>query len=192
MRSGRRVVIPDVMADELFAPYRGIAAASGYRAVQTTPLLGAGGRLLGMMSTHWAQPQRPSARVERMTDLYARQVADFTDRKRAEAALRESQQSLRARPTAARTSSWPCWRTSCATRWRRSATRCSPALKVPGRPRAGERAQEMIERQVAAHARLLDDLLDVSRITRGKLELRARALSTSAIVVDAAVETPRR
>ncbi len=30
-----------------------------------------------------------------------------------------------ARPTAARTSSWPCWRTSCATRWRRSAPRCS-------------------------------------------------------------------
>ena len=28
------------------------------------------------------------------------------------------------RPTAARTSSWPCWPTSCATRWPRSATAC--------------------------------------------------------------------
>ncbi len=47
----------------------------------------------------------------------------------------------------------------------------------------------MIERQVHHMARLLDDLLDVSRITRGKLELRkSRSLHA---VVEAAVETAR-
>ena len=48
----------------------------------------------------------------------------------------------------------------------------------------------MIERQTAHMARLLDDLLDVSRITRGRLEVR-RARVALRSVVDAAVETAR-
>jgi CheY-like chemotaxis protein/two-component sensor histidine kinase len=48
----------------------------------------------------------------------------------------------------------------------------------------------VIERQVAQMARLLDDLLDVSRITHGKLELR-RSRVALAQVVETAVETCR-
>jgi signal transduction histidine kinase len=48
----------------------------------------------------------------------------------------------------------------------------------------------VIERQVRHMARLLDDLLDVSRITRGTLELRRESLELQA-VVDAAIETAR-
>lgn len=51
-------------------------------------------------------------------------------------------------------------------------------------------ADEIIERQVSHMSRLLDDLLDVSRITRGALELkRARTELTS--IVGAAIETAR-
>jgi len=49
---------------------------------------------------------------------------------------------------------------------------------------------EMIERQVEQMARLIDDLLDVSRITRGVLELR-RERTSLADVVDAAVKACR-
>ena len=48
----------------------------------------------------------------------------------------------------------------------------------------------VIERQAAHMARLLDDLLDVSRITRGRLEVR-RARVDLRSVVDTAVETAR-
>jgi PAS domain S-box-containing protein len=48
----------------------------------------------------------------------------------------------------------------------------------------------VIARQVASMARLLDDLLDMSRITSGKLELR-RARVDLAEIVDVAVETAR-
>ncbi|QEH35195.1 Autoinducer 2 sensor kinase/phosphatase LuxQ [Aquisphaera giovannonii] len=51
-------------------------------------------------------------------------------------------------------------------------------------------ARAIIERQVRHMARLLDDLLDVSRITRGKLELRRQPV-TLAAVLDAALETSR-
>jgi PAS domain S-box-containing protein len=48
----------------------------------------------------------------------------------------------------------------------------------------------VIERQVSHMALLLDDLLDVSRISRGRLELRLQAVDLRQ-VVDAAVETVR-
>lgn len=51
-----------------------------------------------------------------------------------------------------------------------------------------ERARQVIERQVAHLVRLIDDLLDLSRITHGKLELRRERVSLAA-VVESALET---
>ena len=51
-------------------------------------------------------------------------------------------------------------------------------------------ASEMLERQVSQMARLVNDLLDMSRITRGKIELR-RAETELATIVEHAVETVR-
>jgi PAS domain S-box-containing protein len=53
-----------------------------------------------------------------------------------------------------------------------------------------ERSQEMMDRQLSHMVRLIDDLLDVSRITRNKMELR-RELVALADVVSSAVETAR-
>jgi len=51
-------------------------------------------------------------------------------------------------------------------------------------------ADEIMERQVAHMSRLLDDLLDVSRITRGTLELKKAAAELTS-VLSAAIETAR-
>jgi signal transduction histidine kinase len=50
------------------------------------------------------------------------------------------------------------------------------------------RAQEIIQRQLASLTRLVDDLLDVSRITRGKITLARQPLAV-ATVITRAVET---
>lgn len=55
---------------------------------------------------------------------------------------------------------------------------------------AAEQLCEMMERQVSHLVRLVDDLLEVSRITRGKVELRAEPIEIAA-VVRSAVETSR-
>jgi GAF domain-containing protein len=57
-----QIVIADVSLDPGFAPHRDIAAASGFRAVQSTPLVDLGGRMVGVVSTHYARPFRPSDR----------------------------------------------------------------------------------------------------------------------------------
>jgi signal transduction histidine kinase len=55
---------------------------------------------------------------------------------------------------------------------------------------ARERVHDVMERQLLHLVRLVDDLLEVSRITRGKLELRKEIVDLSAIV-RTAVETSR-
>jgi PAS domain S-box-containing protein len=51
-------------------------------------------------------------------------------------------------------------------------------------------SHDVIERQVHHMSLLLDDLLDISRITRGNLDLRTE-MTELALIVDAAVETSR-
>ncbi len=55
-------------------------------------------------------------------------------------------------------------------------------LKQGGPVIVQEQVLAMMERQVQHMARLLDDLLDVSRISRGKIELRRRRVSLTAVV----------
>ncbi len=61
-----------------------------------------------------------------------------------------------------------------------------------GRPDApeGARARQVLERQVAHLVRIVDDLLDVSRIAQGKIELRVEAVPLHE-VVEGAIELTR-
>lgn len=68
-KASAQTVITDVNADPGFAPHRDIAAASGFRAVQSTPLADYG-RLIGMVSTHHRNPHRPSGTDLQIMQLY--------------------------------------------------------------------------------------------------------------------------
>lgn len=57
-----QTVIGDVSTDPGFAPHREIAAASRFRAVQSTPLVDLSGQLVGVLSTHYPRPYLPPAR----------------------------------------------------------------------------------------------------------------------------------
>jgi signal transduction histidine kinase len=63
------------------------------------------------------------------------------------------------------------------------------ATQLIGHSRASpadlEQAREVVDRQVRHLARLLDDLLDVSRITRGKIELRKESVDLATVVATA-------
>jgi len=92
MQSGERIIIEDVELDPAYEPHRQVAAAAGYRAVQSTPLKNRIGTVLGMLSTHFRTQHRPSERDERLLDLYARHAADMIERLRSDEALRQSEQ----------------------------------------------------------------------------------------------------
>ena len=63
-------------------------------------------------------------------------------------------------------------------------------IRLAGSSGAVEQARVMMDRQLTQMTRLVDDLLDVSRITRGKLELRRDRVDLRA-VIDVAVEIAR-
>jgi PAS domain S-box-containing protein len=92
MQSAERIIIEDVELDPAYKPHRQVAAAAGYRAVQSTPLKNRGGTVLGMLSTHFRTQHRPSERDVRLLDLYARHAADMIERMRSDEALRQSEQ----------------------------------------------------------------------------------------------------
>jgi PAS domain S-box-containing protein len=94
LKDGRRIVVEDVLADPEYEPLREIVSATGYRAVQSTPLFTRQGDPLGVISTHFRQPHRPTERELRLTDLYALQAAEMIERKRAEEKLRQQADML--------------------------------------------------------------------------------------------------
>jgi K+-sensing histidine kinase KdpD len=64
---------------------------AGVRAVQSTPLISSTGNVLGVLSTHFAAPHRPSERDWRLIDILSQQTADYLERMRAEATMRQSE-----------------------------------------------------------------------------------------------------
>jgi hypothetical protein len=70
-RHGTQLVINDVIVDHGFKPHRKVALASGFRAVQSTPLIDKAGRLVGVVSTHYPRPYAPPARDMRILKRYA-------------------------------------------------------------------------------------------------------------------------
>jgi PAS domain S-box-containing protein len=98
MMLGERVVVEDVEQSPVFlgTPALEVMRAAGSRAVQSTPLAGRSGELIGMLSTHYRTPRRPTDRDLRLLDLLARQAADLIEKSRADEALRESEERYRA------------------------------------------------------------------------------------------------
>jgi PAS domain S-box-containing protein len=90
-------MVPDVETSPIFSgtPSLPVMRAAGVRAVQSTPLLTRGGRLLGILTTQWAAPHTPDERSLSRLDLLARQAADLIEQTQADADLRESDERLR-------------------------------------------------------------------------------------------------
>jgi len=189
LRSGERTIIEDVELDPAFEPLRSVARAAGYRAVVSTPLVGADGRRLGVVSTHFCSVHRPTEQELRRLDLYLRQASDFIQRYQMEEALRKSQEALL--DADHRKDEFLALlahelRNPLAPLGYALATVKNPACTSERRAHA----EEVMERQLAHMSRLLDDLLDVSRITMGKLELKKQPTELNA-VLHAAIEAAR-
>jgi PAS domain S-box-containing protein len=61
-------------------------------------------------------------------------------------------------------------------------------LRLGANPAQTERAHEMMDRQLGHMVRMIDDLLDISRVTLGKVDLRKQRLDLRS-VVNSAIET---
>lgn len=79
LSEGRTVVVADVTRDSGFEAFRDEARAAGYRAVQSTPIATGRGRVLGMVSTHFANVHVPTPIELDTLARYCRVAADYLE-----------------------------------------------------------------------------------------------------------------
>jgi PAS domain S-box-containing protein len=176
MAWGKRVIVEDVTSSFIFKapPELQAMLKAGVRAVQSTPLLSRSGRPLGVISTHYGKPHLSDERVLRLLDLLVRQTADIIERAQAEAALKEA--DLRKNEFIAMLGHElrnPLAPIRNAVHLIRKFDTQNPRMQW---------AQEVINRQVDHLTRLVDDLLDVSRIVQGKFKLQKAPVDLTALL----------
>lgn len=160
----------------------------GFRAAQSTPLVSRSGVVLGMFSTHWKQRRELPEREQRFLDLLARQAADLIERTLGEAELRKREQELRESDrhkdefiaVLAHELRNPLVPIRNGIELLKNA-RAKPGMVDSVRP--------MMERQIGHMVRLIDDLLDVARISAGKIELRRERVPLSTLIATAVEAT---
>jgi signal transduction histidine kinase len=162
---------------------------SGLHCAQSTPLLSRAGQPLGMFSTHWRERRELTERELRFLDLLGRQAADLIERTQVLEALKQSDQQLR---EADRHKDE--FLAVLAHELRNPLVPIRNGITLLKRardqPALIDQVQPMMERQIGHAVRLIDDLLNVSRISSGKIALQ-RAPVTLSSLVESAVETNR-
>lgn len=156
-------------------------AAYGLRSAQSTPLISRSGRALGMVSTHWRERRILSDRDAQFLDLLSRQAADLIERTRAEEELRRSEHQLR---DADRRKDEFIAMLAHELRNPLVPIRTGVELlkRARERPDIIDSVRPIMERQIGHMVRMIDDLLDVSRITSGKLQLQRQPVTLSSVI----------
>jgi signal transduction histidine kinase len=91
----KSVIVSDIANDPLWTSYRDVAMSHGLRACWSTPILSSEGKVLGTFAIYYREPRTPTPQeleiIERTTHL----ASIALERKRAENALRASEQVAR-------------------------------------------------------------------------------------------------
>lgn len=199
-QTGQRVVVEDVRQSALFvgSPSLPMMNRAGVRAVQSTPLVSSAGNVLGVISTHFGTARRPTEQELRLMDLLTRQAADYLERKRVE----EEREELLVREHDLRHTAEEANRLKdeflaimshelrnplnvilgyAELLLRSDAVKNAPPLR---------RMADAVKRNAVAQSKLIRDLLDLSRLRSGKLELNRETVSP-VMAIENAIETVR-
>ena len=107
LKQGQRVIIEDVTKYAPYSPHLAVAAKTGYRGVNCTPLMErATGRPLGMLTTLFREPYKPDETRLQLADIFAEQAADLVSCHGAQQRLRENEEFFRHALEGGRMGSW--------------------------------------------------------------------------------------
>ena len=158
--------------------------AQGLHAAFSFPIR-LGAEVLGVIEFFSREIRPPDEDLLKMFTTVGAQIGQFMDRRRAEeeraALLAQLEQALQAKDEFLAILGHEL-RNPLAPLRNAAEILAARAAEDP----AIERIQRIIERQVRHMVRLVDDLLDVSRITRGRVELRRERVSVGDVVARAA------
>jgi PAS domain S-box-containing protein len=103
---GQPVIVEDIATDPLWAEVRDLALPHGLRACWSMPIRSPAGQVLGTFAMYYRRPRRPDAHDWRLIEVSSRLAALAIERKRAEAALQESEGRFRQMAASIREAFW--------------------------------------------------------------------------------------
>lgn len=171
-----RIIVPNLYEAEFLKNSESLPyfLLSGITAVQSTPLTARDGRVLGMISTHWRERHEPNKHQLALFDVLARQLADVLERQHSLEALKESDRRkdefLAVLAHELRNPLFPL----------KNAIYLLLSDSNSNLP-----LLQMMERQITHIIRLVDDLMEISRITTGKIELHKKFTNLGTIINNA-------
>jgi PAS domain S-box-containing protein len=196
----QRVIVEDIRKSAIFVgtPSLKVMVEAKVLAVQSTPLISSAGHVLGVISTHFTSPSRPTEQEIRLMDLLARQAADYLERKRVE----EEREELLSREHELRQIAEEANRLKDEFLAIMSHELRNPLNVILGYAELLLRSEEIknstplrrmadaVKRNAVAQSKLIRDLLDLSRLRSGKLELNRETVAPVA-AIENAIETVR-
>ncbi len=176
------VYVSDVATDPRWVNIKELALPHNLRACWSTPVCSSQGEVLGTFAMYYREVHHASEEDLRLVELATRTASIAIERKQAEEALRESDRRKDE------------FLATLAHELRNPLAPLRTDLELI-RMLAEDRAElaetrARMERQVRQLTRLVDDLLDVSRISRGKIQLR-KSRTDLASILESAMEAAR-
>ena len=187
-----RIIVDDVSQCTIFdEENRLFMVDEGMVCIQSTPMLSVSDKLLGMMSTHYKSPHQFNERELRVIDLLARQAADVIERVRIEEALRVSENHARklVRELEEADENKNEFLNALSHELRNPLAAISAGLQILNitqDPNQTAKAKEIMNRQMSQLCHLVDDLLDLTRISNNRVELKKEILDLNALALSAA------
>lgn len=178
LAAGHRVIVEDITKDPIFIGSEAldVQLKAGVRAVQSTPLLTRSGKPLGMFSTHYRNPGRPSQYTLRLLDLLARLAADAIEQSQLKmelskaVALREEFLSVASHEL------------------KTPLTSLKLQLQMIELGKNDVGSVTLALKQVESLNSLIEDLLDVSRLQSGKFSFQSERTDLSEVVESTALQ----
>jgi PAS domain S-box-containing protein len=184
--SCRTVVTSDIENDPGWTHLKHLPLALGLRAAWSQPIRARDGHVLGTFGTYFRSCRGPTASEREAVEILSRTAALAIERARADEALRDSERRMREDDVRKNE-----FLAALSHELRNPLAPLKTAIHLmqqdmPAPKR--ERLVQMMERQFDQLVTLVDDLLDVSRITRGTLQMRMEPLDLGSVIAHA-VET---
>lgn len=188
---GEIVITPDIAGEAGWTELKHLPLELGFRAAWSMPILSSSGKVLGTFGTYFRECRVPSEQEKEIVAMLCKTAALAIERHQFEAERKRAAQEIeRARDealAAARAKD-----DFLAALSHELRTPLSPVLLLASEAALDQQLPEglradfdTIRKNVELEARLIDDLLDLTRITRGKLPVERRAIDPHSILQDA-------